>query len=110
MRYTQDDASVARMHEALETAQDEAAEATLEDIRRALPRITGALAASYALRVDEETEGVRSVSIVSSSPYAHAIERGAWVEGPGPHLQGNHVVERTGPGFVEHMSDRMVGR
>jgi len=58
--------------------------------RRAVhPYATGELASSYYLEVESLTsEGVTQV-IRSDSPYANAIENGAWTGGRGPHISGS---------------------
>lgn len=79
MQYIPDDAAIARLFANLDAAHEQAAEDTLEEIRRAQPRITGELADSYHLVSNpwQSPRQLRRVFIVSSAVHANAVEWGA---------------------------------
>lgn len=79
MRYIPDDAAIARLFENLEAAHERAAADTLEEIRRAQPRVTGELAGSYHLVSNPwaSRTQLRRVFIASSAIHANVVEWGA---------------------------------
>jgi hypothetical protein len=115
------------------TAHVAAAEDTLRDVKANQARRTGRLADSERLVGSAVVGGRARISIASDVVYADAVERGANARakasvkagtklrkgqsGPvrnrasrkGPHMKGNHVVADNGPGFIEHMTQRLRG-
>jgi len=69
-----------------EEAFERTVEQTLEAVRATAPVDSGAYRSS--LTSARANEGERMVAHIGSPlPYASAIERGAWVDGPGPHMK-----------------------
>ncbi len=84
--------------EAAAGAFDHASDEVVSEIGRRQKRITGRLAGSYGLSPLPGSDRIWWAGIVSSAPYAGAVERGAWSPGRGPHItraHGNLVVKKT---------------
>lgn len=79
MQYLPNDSAIAQLFANLDTAHERAAQDTVDEIRRAQPRITGELADSYHLVSNQwaSRTQLRRVFIVSSAVHANAVEWGA---------------------------------
>jgi len=84
-----------RVYERVYRVSKESADGTVALVQKKLatrsahPYATGSLASTYRIEVEEVSpDGVRQ-TIRSDSPYASAIENGAWVGGRGPHISSS---------------------
>lgn len=71
----------------------EAAKPVQEAAKGNAPKLSGKLAGSIRIGVNQ-----RSVSVYTNVVYAHAQERGAWVAGRGPHISranASHYIKRA---------------
>ena len=92
-----------RVYDRVIHVSEQSADETLELVQkklRKLPLATGELASTYEIERRDTSSDRVSLWLVSHSPYAGAIERGAWLRGRrGPHISGSgkgrHILRDT---------------